>query len=117
MPTAPAPWDALTVYRTMYVQKNHKTAQYYFFSVNGRPTADWKMVRGTLTLPWVKYCYFAKVQLGAFGVEYGRLRPEADAAKGDEVCQDFLNYALPAVLRFLPSAEDVESLGKTGPAR
>lgn len=113
-PTAPAPWDDFQIYRTAYAGKGNKTAQYYFFSLNGKPTADWKMVRGRLSLPWVNYCYFAKVQLGAFRGGYGKLRPETDRDACDRISRDFLNYALPAVLRFLPSAQDVEKLEKSG---
>lgn len=113
-PTAPAPWDDFRIYRTAYAGKGNKTAQYYFFSLNGKPTADWKMVRGRLSLPWVNYCYFAKVQLGAFRPGYRKLQPETDRDACDRISRDFLNYALPAVLRFLPSAQDVEKLEKSG---
>jgi len=116
VPSAAPPWDAFAVYRTTYVMRDRatKTAQYFFFSINGKPTTHWQTVRGQLTLPWVKYCYFAKVQLAVFRLERGRLLPERDLAECDGVCRDFLKFALPEILRFLPSAKDVERLESSG---
>jgi hypothetical protein len=114
VPAVPAPWNAFDVHRTTYVRQDRKTAQYYFFSMNGEPTARWEMVRGRLTLPWVRYCYFAKVQLGAFKTGYRRLVPETDPAECDRLCADFLKYGLPHMLRFLPSAGDVAKLKGSG---
>ncbi len=117
VPTAPAPWDRIKVYRTTFAKRNLKTCQYHFFSINGRPSEDWKAVRARLSLPWVRYCFFAKVQLGAFRISPGRLDPETDPEISGQVCQEFLGYALPTILRFLPTAEDVERLehpGKSG---
>ncbi len=116
VPLAASPWDAFPVYRTTYVMRDKatKTAQYFFFSMNGKPTTRWQTVRGQLTLPWVKYCYFAKVQLAVFRLERGRLLPERDLAGCDGICRDFLKFALPEILRFLPSAEDVKRLDASG---
>lgn len=109
-PAAPAPWDRMRVYRTIYEMPDHATrsATYYVFSMNGRPTPHWEEVRLHLTLPWVKYCYFAKIQLAVFRGARGKIVPETDFARCDEVCQDFFRQVLPEILRFLPSARDVE---------
>ena len=111
IPGAPAPWDKIQVYRTAYViTRNDRTvrsAQYHFFSMNGIPTASRLAVRRHLTKPWVKYCYFAKVQ---FAIE----PPEPDLAAGDAVCREFLQAALPTILQYLPSAQDVEALAQSG---
>ena len=122
-PTAADPWGDLPVCRTTYVLRDHVTpaVQYHLFYMNGDPTSRWEVVRGRLALPWVKYCYFAKVQVMLFAADpEGRmLRPESDPQTCDEVCAHFLRQALPEIVRFLPSADDVERLKrlKSGRAR
>ena len=113
VPTAARPWNNLEIYRTTFTKKGNKTAQHHFFSVNGKPSADWKLVRGRLSVPWVTSCSVARGQLGVGAAEGGGLLPETDTAKCDELCRDFLAHALPEILRFLPSAEDVAALEKS----
>ena len=113
VPSAAPPWDRFDIYRTAYEFSDRRggpsrrSAQYHVFSMNGRPTERWERVRGELTLPWVKYCYYAKIQ-------WATLRPEPDFAKNDAVCRDFISYALPVVLRFLPTTDDIEKLKASG---
>jgi len=116
VPSAPPPWQNFAMYRTTYEdpKRRIKTAQYHFFSMNGQPTAHWESVRGKLTLPWVRYCYFAKVQIAAFTIESNRLGTESDLSKCDQVCNDFLTCALPEILRFLPSPEALKELEASG---
>lgn len=118
VPTVAAPWREFDVYRTAYEmpKTRSQSAQFHFFSMNALPTARWERVRGELTLPWVKYCYFAKIQLATFRVESGQWQPETDLGKCEEVCKDFLRYALPEILRYLPSAEAIKKLGASGTA-
>jgi len=108
---APGPWNKIKVHRTAYmITRNRRTvrsAQYHLFSMNGIPTASRIAVRRHLTKPWVKYCYFAKIQ---FAIE----PPEPDFAAGDAVCREFLQAALPTILQYLPSEQDVEALAKSG---
>jgi hypothetical protein len=107
-PSLEPPWDHIRVFRTAYEVNRRdvgstKSAQYYFFSVNGRPAHDRLAVRGALADLRLKYCYFAKIQTATH-------EPVANMAASDAVCQDFLRYALPEVLRYLPSAAEVERL-------
>jgi hypothetical protein len=74
--------------------------QYYTFSMNGRPTASWEAVRLRLTYPWVRWCYFAKIQ-------FYPTAPAADLARADREAEAFARCFLPAVLEALPTAEDV----------
>jgi hypothetical protein len=118
LPTLPEPWRKwrnIKVQRAAYALKDAfgtvaKSAQYYVFSMNGEATDSRSRVRWDLTWPTRNYCYFAKIQ-AAPG------RPEASAAASDEVSLEFLRHAIPAVLRFLPSADDVKRLEDSGKQR
>jgi hypothetical protein len=103
VPTCDAPWDRIDMQRTGYDKNGASLFTYYLFSMNGLPTDDYKTVRGKLTLPWVKYCFFAKIQATPLATD---LSPD----KGDEMVGRFLRHALPKVLALLPSAQDVEKL-------
>jgi len=85
--------------------------------MNGIPTARWEVVRGKLMLFTVRYCYFAKIQIAVFkvGTYRGRvgLMNETDLNISDQACRDFLSHALPDILRFLPSADDVKKLSSS----
>lgn len=100
----PPGWEKVELNRTVYVLKQrNKLAQYHIFSMNGQPTAHWWKVRGTLGWPSVKYCYFAKIQLAP-------KNPNLGNEVSDEICRDFAQAVLPEVLKFLPTAADVEKL-------
>jgi len=108
VPGADKPWDKFPVRRTVYALRaadgsKRRSAQYYVFSMNGGPTASRGKIRLELMLPWRKYCYFAKIQIATM-----RSQPSLDAS--DAVCKEFLQHALPAALKFLPSAEAVRTL-------
>ncbi len=112
---APPGWDRdwvnLKAQRTVYELKDGKGCEYHFFSMNGQATDSREAVRWKMALPWLKYCYFAKVQLGATvpGPD-GQLVPLPDLEQSDRLCQDFLASALPEILRFLPTVAAVEAL-------
>ncbi|KPK84706.1 MAG: hypothetical protein AMJ81_04935 [Phycisphaerae bacterium SM23_33] len=118
LPDLPEPWREwrqIKVRRAAYALKDTfgaavKSAQYYVFSMNGEATDSRSRVRWDLTWPTRNYCYFAKIQ-AAPG------RPEASAAASDEVSLEFLRHAIPAALRFLPSADDVKRLEDSGKQR
>ena len=102
------PWDRkLTINRTGWEQSVarglRRGVQYYTFSLNGKPEGSWEKVRWTLGLPGIKYCYFAKIQFAPAG-------QIADIDEADRKAQEFLSYALPAVLKQLPMPPDVERL-------
>ncbi|HET6427537.1 MAG TPA: hypothetical protein VFJ30_03935 [Phycisphaerae bacterium] len=116
VPGAAAPWDRFEVRRIAYGLHGKdgrpildrrgepiKSAEYYVFSMNGRPTCSRAEVRRKLAWPLNKYCYYAKVQIAP-------LQPEPTLAEQDAVCREFLRHAVPVVLGFLPSAQDVEAL-------
>jgi hypothetical protein len=58
-------------------------------------------VRYELTKFWVKYCYFAKIEVAS-------VVPDLPEKTCDELCQRFLSYALPSALQCLPTRQDVE---------
>jgi hypothetical protein len=107
-------WLKLKAYRTAYEVRAGSgmgACQYHLFSMNGLPTDRWEEVRINLAKPWLKYCYFAKVQVAVFSAQNGQpLRPEPDMAASDRACREFLDRALPVILRFLPSAGTVADL-------
>jgi len=117
VPAARSPWDRpFTVLRTLYEKLDPQThitlrfVQYYVFCLNGRPETSWQKVRLTLTLPWVQHVYFAKIQ---FAPDY----VVTDLAAIDRQAEEFMNAVLPAVLKGLPSAADVEALDAGSEAR
>ncbi len=100
-------WSKINVYRTVYGTNKGRFVQYHVFSMNGEPTESWEKVRLTLSKPWVKYCYFAKIEI-ALPV------PDLPEKTGDEICQKFLSCALPVVLPYLPTGQDVERAAAQG---
>jgi hypothetical protein len=110
----PREWRQLPVYRTAYeITQGMGTAQlfqYHVFSMNGAPTESWENVRWNLTLPSVKYCFFAKVQTAP-------LASNLTAEASDDMTRRFLDRAMPAVLRFLPTRQDIEDLRKAETAK
>lgn len=107
-------WRQLPMYRTAYeITQGMDTAQmfqYHVFSMNGVPTESWETVRLNLTKPWVKYCFFAKVQAAPVA---SNLTPEAS----DEITRRFMDRAMPAVLLFLPTRQDIEDMKKADAAK
>jgi hypothetical protein len=100
-------WSKLGVFRTGYQTRTGRYFQYHVFSMNGDPTASWETVRAKLTIPWVKYCYFAKIEVSA-------PIPDLPEQTCDEMCQRFLSYVLPVVLPYLPTRQDVERAALEG---
>ena len=104
----PEAWREITLYRTAYTsQDGNRSAQYHVFSMNGEPTAHGLTIRYGLIKPWVRYCYFAKIQLAPY-------RPNLSTEESDRICRNFAEAALPEVLKFLPTAADVEKLAAGG---
>ena len=104
----PEAWREITLYRTAYTgRRGERSAQYHVFSMNGEPTAHWLKVRYGLIKPWVRYCYFAKIQLAPS-------KPGLSIEESDGVCRDFARAALPEVLKLLPTVADVEKLAASG---
>jgi hypothetical protein len=107
------PWDAMLPFRrTSYELKEtgsearyRRRADYHIFSVNGQPERDRLVVRGRLLSPFVKYCYFAKIQFAPVG---------GDSILDYEQCnrraEEFARHCLPAILKALPTKADVEAL-------
>ncbi len=109
IPGGPRPWDRLTFNRVGY-EVSHRMglqisryAQYYVFSLNGRPEGSWKRVRLELTKPWVRHCYFAKVQVAPTG-------EITDFDRADEAVEDFLATVMPAVAAMFPTPADIRTL-------
>lgn len=114
VPGVEPPWDNIQAYRTVYQWTDNRTgrsgkgAQYHFFSSNGLPQWRWETVRLEMGHLFKKYRCFAKIQLAPHGSQVASL------ADSDDRCRDFLTYALPAILKFLPTAADVEKLEASG---
>jgi hypothetical protein len=112
-PELPGPWgEPFNLRRVEYKYSDPATgasarfAQYYVFSLNGRPENDRLVVRGKLTNPFLKYAYFAKVQ-------FSMRRSVTTLAAADQQAREFFAAALPAALEMLPDAETVEKLNST----
>lgn len=104
----PDSWREITLYRTAYTSRGgDHWAEYHVFSMNGEPTAHWLRIRYGLIKPWVRYCYFAKIQLTP-------REPNLSTEESDRICRNFAEAALPEVLKFLPTAADVEKLAAAG---
>jgi len=98
------PWEKPVFRRAMFAQSGRKFVQYYIFSLNGRPEGSWEVVRATLSLsPWMKYCYFAKIQFAPKG-------EVTDLDQTDRAAAEFAKHFLPSMLEMLPTAKDVERL-------
>jgi hypothetical protein len=99
--------------RTDYVvegqgKRREEGSEYYVFSLNGEPENSWEKVRLELSYPWVKYCYFAKIQ-------FTPLFGAGDRQEADRRSRDFVNQCLPRLLRFLPTRQDVDKPAAEGP--
>lgn len=115
VPAARAPWDRPVFNRVGYEMTDRiglnvkRYAQYYVFSLNGEPEGSWKIVRGKLTNPWMRYCYFAKVQVAPLG-EIG------DFDQADKAVEEFLSVFMPAVSAMFPTAAAVRALDAPPPS-
>ena len=102
---APATWAGeFKVRRALFAKSGRRFVQYYFFSLNGRPESSWEKVRTTLSLsPWLRHCYFAKIQFAPRG-------HTGDLNQADRAAVEFLGHVLPDVLKQLPMPQDIERL-------
>lgn len=114
VPSAPAPWDGdLKVNKSSYIVSRggsviqSQGVEYYLFSVNGQPSDSRFVVRATLSNPWLKYGYFAKIQFRPIPLDSAGI---TDLAEADRRAKDFFNYVLPFVLTQLPMPSDIHSL-------
>lgn len=83
----------------------NRSVDYYAFCLNGKPESSRYAVRRTLTYPWVRHGYFAKIQFGP--------RTNADIdnpEEADKAAQEFIGQFLPEVLKGMPTPDDVEKL-------
>jgi len=111
VPEAPQPWKGKVVFRKILYEKNSQQyATYYTFSLNGRPEPDWKIVRFSLMKPWVRYCYFAKI-------EFGPDEPVVNPTEADQWAREFIRCFLPKVLETLPMPADVEKARIAGQSK
>ncbi len=110
VPTAPDAWKQVAFQRGIFERKDPKTGiyrksiVYYIFNLNGTPQNDRNRVRVGIAKPWVRYSYFAKIEVAPLGdlIE--------ETGKVDQRTEEFLRSALPAVLKTLPTVEDIENL-------
>jgi len=104
-PGAPPPWDGEVAFRrALFARSGQQFVQYYLFSLNGRPERSWEVVRATLSLsPWMRHCYFAKIQFAPYG-------QAADLAETDRAAAEFAKHFLAGALRQLPMPEDIREL-------
>lgn len=111
LPRGPAGWTGKIAFQQIdYYRKkegqDQRFLQYYIFALNGKPVADWKVIRWRLQDPFERYAYFAKVQ-------FGPLEPVRSVSATRRAAERFIREALPEILKALPTPEDVENLSKT----
>jgi hypothetical protein len=105
VPAAPDPWPkTVSFHRTRYtLADGESSAAYYVFSMNGVFGERRLWVRWELLNPFLRYAYFAKIQFSPLG-------GTADFDEMDRSAEKFMRYALPEVLKALPSSRDVKAL-------
>ena len=109
VPSLPAPWNGeIGLRRAVFEQTalgggTARFVQYYVLSLNGEPETRRNVVRLRLASPFVKYAYFAKIQLGPLG-------RVADQRLADEAARDFARNYLPEILKAVAMPRDVEAL-------
>lgn len=115
IPQAQSPWDEPLRFRRARYEvsdrlklSSRKYTQYYVFSLNGNPESSWERVRFELAKPWVRHCYFAKIQFAPRGHT-----PNTEEA--DRAARELMNYFLPVVLQSLPMPSDVAALKSADP--
>lgn len=112
-PAAREPWDQQIDYQRVHFEYGKpggvpaQAVEYYVFSLNDTPERSWISVRLRMRLPVPRYNYFAKIQFGPMGVGGIDNVPEADQAAGE-----FIKYALPSIVKLLPTAADIDKLAK-----
>lgn len=110
-PGAPEPWSGPIELRRARFQRTElsgatsRYVQYYVFSLNGYPESSRNVVRLKLTSPFVKYAYFAKIQLAPLGAVIGQ-------READNAAMEFARHFLPEALKVLPMPADMARLGK-----
>jgi hypothetical protein len=112
VPTVPSPWKAsIPFYRTVAVDgtTGRQTVEYYTFSMNGRWGDSRMWVRWELLNPFLRHAYFAKIQ-------FSPMVGPSDPAETDQAAEEFLRYALPEVLKALPSSADMQKLEESASA-
>ena len=104
-PGARPPWDGQVNFRrALFARGAGKFVQYYVFSLNGRPETSWEVIRATLSLsPWMRHCYFAKIQFAPYG-------PITHVEQTDRAAGEFARHFLPEVLKMLPMPDDIRKL-------
>lgn len=115
VPGASTPWDHAAFNRVGYEMTDRvgldvrRYVQYYAFSLNGRPENSWEKVRLELTKPWVRHCYFAKIQLAPTG-------SVSDFAEADRAVSEFLDMFMPAVAAMWSMPSVVDKLDASSPS-
>jgi len=111
VPDGWASWRRVNVRRNVFDpptargESAGQTAAFYVFSVNGEQANDRLDVRKRLVSPFKKYCYYAKIELGAHQI--GR---SLSLDEQEEMCRAFFSELAPRLLEHLPSADDIRAL-------
>jgi len=112
IPTARTGWDGGIAFRRIHYQRigiggraGHQGVEYYVFSLNGKPETRREKVRLELSYPWVRHCFFAKIQFAPTG--RGGI---ASVAQADAKAEEFMTFFLPVALRMLPTESDISRL-------
>ena len=107
----PEPWDAGVVFSR--VRQRAQTdpgngparwVEYEIWCMNGRPS-DREAIRAGLRRKKIKYLYFARIAVSPY-------RPQGwpDPTEADRATGEFLKHALPAILRQMPTAAQMDQL-------
>lgn len=101
-----APWNKFPVKGLTFEKNGISYVQYYLFDVNGAPELDRLAVRRILSKLTFRYIFYAKIQ-------FSPLRGSVpNVAESDEKAAEFLTFAMPCILRELPSEQKVRKLNK-----
>ncbi|NLF31288.1 MAG: hypothetical protein GX591_10430 [Planctomycetes bacterium] len=108
LPEAWSGWREVTVRRAAFVDPGdpNPVFSYYVFSANGQPMWDRNQVRGRMSDPWEKHCYYMKIEVSALRSNGQPLTPE----ESDEICGAFFADALPLALQHVATAADLEAM-------
>ncbi|MDY6914241.1 MAG: hypothetical protein SVT52_07290 [Planctomycetota bacterium] len=113
IPAARKPWDKPINFKVARYEvsdqrqmETRQYVQYYVFSLNGEPEDSWEKVRLALTNPFMRHCYFAKIQFAPLG-------EVTDPEEVRKSAEDFLNTILPSALQALPMPDYMQRLRKT----
>lgn len=112
-PAAREPWGQQIDFQRIHFEHGKpgdvpvQAVEYYVFSLNDTPQRSWEYVRWRVGLPMPRYNYYAKIQFGPNG-----LKGIDSVSETDQAAAEFIKYALPSIVKLLPTAADIGKLAE-----